>query len=115
MLEKHKFAEFNQKKIFQVNNNLINYLKKKASESELNRYRICLHENEDHKTQEMLICLTGFNYFKTHKHPVEVSESYHMIEGKINIIFFDDNQNFVGKVSLGTGKEENFIYRLWYM
>ena len=39
---------------------------------------------------KMLICLNGFNYSKTHKHPAEVSESYHMIEGKIDIIFFDD-------------------------
>ena len=48
----------------------------------------------------MLICLNGFNYFKTHKHPAEVSESYHMIEGKIDIIFFDDNENIIEKVSL---------------
>ena len=60
----------------------------------------------------MLICLNGFNYFKTHKHPAEVSESYHMIEGKIDIIFFDDNENIIEKVSLGSNKEDNFIYRL---
>ena len=112
MIEKHKFAEFNKKKIFKVDNSIIKYLKKKAFESELNRYRICLHENENHKTQEMLICLNGFNYFKTHKHPAEVSESYHMIEGKIDIIFFDDNENIIEKVSLGSNKEDNFIYRL---
>ena len=35
-----------------------------------------------------------------------------MIEGKIDIIFFDDNENIIEKVSLGSNKEDNFIYRL---
>lgn len=104
-------AEFNQKSIKSISSDDIHYLKKKALETKRQRYRLCLHSDVNHLTQEMIICLKGKNYFRTHKHPLNYSESYYMIEGCIDIYLFDNNGNFLEKVNL-CSNSGSFYYRL---
>ena len=59
----------------------------------------------------MIICLKGSNYFRTHKHPKNFSESYFMIEGIIDIYLFDDAGKLLEKVNLNASKG-SFYYRL---
>ena len=103
-------AEFNQKSIKVISHKQIEYLKQKTLESKRNRYRLCLHSDVDHLTQEMIICLKGNNYFRTHKHPINYSESYFILEG-IDIYLFDDTGNFIEKVKLDS-HGGSFYYRL---
>ena len=110
-------AEFNQSETMTFSSLDIDYLKKKTQNSPRNRYRICLHYSTDHRTQEMIICLKGFNYFRPHKHAQGCSESYHMLEGALDIYFFDDNGKVINVVKLASPNFENrenrdVIYRL---
>lgn len=110
-------AEFNSEPIRPVGSVDIEHLKTMALKSPRNRYRLCLHHDHAHLTQEMIICLKGFNYFPPHRHPGNRSESYHMIEGLMDIYLFDGMGNLTDTVKLaapGTdgGGSRFLMYRL---
>ncbi|WP_394191936.1 WbuC family cupin fold metalloprotein [Pseudoalteromonas atlantica] len=71
-------------------------LKQLAKTSEIGRFRFCLHKDHTASIQEMIICLHGDNYFAPHRHPAGVVESYHMIQGEMDIYTFDDKGLIVG-------------------
>ena len=83
-------AEFNQLPAKSVGKIDIQNLKGMADKSLRKRYRICLHNSTDHPTQEMIICLKYFNYLRPHRHPSRVSESYHLIEGALDVYLFNE-------------------------
>lgn len=93
-------AEFNSESIRSVGSQDIEHLKMMALKSPRNRYRLCLHHDQTHLTQEMVICLKGFNYFPPHLHPGNRSESYHMIEGLMDIYLFDEMGGLIDTVKL---------------
>ena len=113
------YAEFNKKKIISYNLNYLKKLRLKARRNKKNRYRICLHNSTSHLTQEMLISLNGFSYIRPHKHPKNVSESYHLIKGAINIYILDNKGKLIKIIKLREQKYNNkkkshdgFIYRI---
>ena len=53
------------------------------------RARICLHKNDEEMVQEMIIAFCKDSYIRPHRH-IDKSESYHIIEGRIEIIFYND-------------------------
>lgn len=83
-------AEFNQLAAKSVGKIDIKNLKSMADKTTRKRYRICLHNSTDHPTQEMIICLKYFNYLRPHRHPSRVSESYHLIEGALDVYLFNE-------------------------
>ena len=91
-----KKTKFNKNKIFTLDQSLIKNIFKKK----INRYRICLHENEKSPIQKSLIFAKSFNYFRPHIHPVNVSESYTVIKGKLNIYLLDKNKKMIKKIFL---------------
>lgn len=110
-------AEFNSEPIRAVGSLYIDHLKAMAHKSPRNRYRLCLHYDQAHLTQEMIICLNGFNYFQPHLHPGNRSESYHMIEGLMDVYLLDEKGKLIDTVRLaapGTVGAESrpFMYRL---
>ncbi len=113
---KHLESEFNSENYRYMSNKDISYLKKKAIKSKRGRYRLCLHNNTSHKTQEMFICLKKKSYFQPHKHPSKYSESYFMIEGAIDVYLMDNKGNIFEKIELYDNKRTksltNFYYRL---
>ncbi len=110
-------AEFNSEVIRSVDGGYIDHLKMMALRSPRNRYRLCLHHDISHLTQEMIICLRGFNYFRPHLHMDNRSESYHMIKGCMDVYLLDEDGILIEIVRLaapGTvgAEARSFMYRL---
>ncbi|KZN70567.1 WbuC family cupin fold metalloprotein [Pseudoalteromonas luteoviolacea] len=82
--------------VIQLTKGHLDNLKQMAVASEIGRYRYCLHKDHTASIQEMIICLYGDNYFAPHRHPEGVVESYHMIEGEMDVYTFNDNGQIVG-------------------
>jgi cupin fold WbuC family metalloprotein len=96
----------------QISQAQIEELKGMALQAEFKRARICLHPNHQDPIQEMIIAFCKGTYFRPHRHQNK-SESFHMIEGKLAIIFFDDQGAVTRRVVLEAGKSTSpFIYRL---
>lgn len=95
-----------------INYNDIKILKEKISTCQNNRIRICAHQASTDNLHEMLIVITKGSYVRPHKH-INKSESFHMIEGLLDVVVFDDHGNITNIIEMGdptTGK--NFFYRL---
>ena len=76
------------------------------------RARICTHRSNDDALHEMLIAISADSYIHPHKH-INKIESFHIVEGLVDMVVFDDFGGVVDVVELGdvsTGK--NFYYRL---
>ncbi len=104
-------VKFNKKKILLIDNKFIKEIFKKK----FKKYRICLHENEKSNTQENIVFTRGFNYFRTHKHPKKVWESYNVIKGKLNVYLLNNNGKLIKKISLQQNSRDSklpFFYKL---
>ena len=76
------------------------------------RARICLHKNDEEMVQEMIIAFCKDSYIRPHRH-TDKSESYHIIEGRIEIIFYNDNGIEIDKVVLSDKMDEHpFLFRV---
>lgn len=64
-------------------------LKNLALDSSRQRSRVCAHRKVADKVHEMLISLTRDAYIRPHRH-LGKSESFHVIEGLIDVVIFDD-------------------------
>jgi cupin fold WbuC family metalloprotein len=84
-------------------------LKERAAKNPRQRMRICAHRSSDDRLHEMLIVLTGKTYIRPHKH-LNKSESFHLIEGEADAIFFDDAGKVTETIKLGPGRQ--FFYRI---
>ncbi len=87
-------------------------LKKLAMESPLRRSRICLHEDRTDPLHEMIIAFCQDSYVAPHRHH-QKTESFHLIEGQVMIVTFDDAGAPTYRITLGdpaSGKPP--IYRL---
>ena len=56
--------------------------------------RLCLHEDPDALLHDMIVVQYAGQYFRPHKH-LEKNESYHMIEGEMGVVIFDDEGKVV--------------------
>jgi cupin fold WbuC family metalloprotein len=70
----------------------ITLIKDHAISSQKRRSRICLHPSNDALVHEMFIALAGNSYVKPHRH-LKKSESFHLVEGDVGIILFDEIGN----------------------
>jgi cupin fold WbuC family metalloprotein len=68
----------------------IELLKEKAAVNERRRVRLCTHSGVDDRLHEMLIIHERDCYVRAHKHPGK-SESIHVVQGKVDIVFFEDD------------------------
>ena len=76
------------------------------------RARICLHKDDGEMVQEMIIAFCKDSYIRPHRH-IDKSESYHIIEGRIEIIFYNDNGIEIDKVVLSDKIDEHpFLFRI---
>jgi len=98
--------------IVRVGRTDIESLKQQALDNPRQRIRICAHPNTTDRLHEMLIVHTRGAYVRPHKH-LNKSEAVHIIEGEVDMVFFDD----LGKVTevaqlgeYGTGRD--FYYRV---
>ncbi len=90
----------------------IAFLKAQARISSRKRSRICAHRSSEDTLHEMLIAISAHSYIHPHKHTRKV-ESFHIVEGMVDVVVFDDDGTIIDVVELGditTGR--NFYYRL---
>lgn len=104
-------VKFNKKKIFLIDNKFI----KKIFNKKFEKYRICLHQNEQSNTQENIVFTKGFNYFRTHRHPRKVWESYNVIKGRLNVYLLNNEGKLIKKIYLQKNSNNSklpFYYKL---
>ncbi|MDM8535852.1 WbuC family cupin fold metalloprotein [Desulfobacterales bacterium HSG17] len=75
-------------------------LKIKAEEAPLKRARFCMHKSHDDMVQEMIIVFCKDSKVPIHKHHAKC-ESFHMIEGIMEVCFYDDNKKITQTIKLG--------------
>lgn len=86
-------------------------LKVRATTNPRRRIRICAHHSLDDAVHEMLIVLARDCYVRPHKH-VAKSESFHLAEGKVDVILFDESGQITQIVQLGEyGSGSPFYHR----
>ena len=86
-------------------------LKERASRNIRRRIRVCAHQNVNDPVHEMLIVMARGCYIRPHRH-VGKSESFHIIEGAIDLVVFDDVGVVTEIVRLGDySSGDPFYYR----
>jgi len=101
-----KIFKFNEEvlyvedEIVQIDADDIEELKKKAKQNPRKRIRICAHKDTKQDIHEMLIVHEKSCYVHPHKHHNK-TESFHIIEGKADIIIFDESGSIDEIVSMG--------------
>lgn len=87
-------------------------LKQAAVQTPLKRARFCLHHSHDDKIQEMVIAFCRESYVRPHRH-IDKSESFHVIEGELLVVFFNDEGEVIRRIRMGPpGSGLTFLYRL---
>ncbi len=101
-----------EEKIVKIARSDVTELAQAASTSHLGRSRICAHKEATDSLHEMIIALRRESYIRPHKH-FGKSESFHIVQGEVDIIVFDDAGEIYDVIELGEfGSSRNFYYRL---
>lgn len=88
------------------------FLKHQARISPRKRARICAHKTNDDALHEMVIVISADSYIHPHRH-VGKSESFHIIEGEVDVAVFDDTGRLAEVIRLGApASGRAFYYRL---
>jgi cupin fold WbuC family metalloprotein len=98
--------------IIEIGQEQLKKLKEAARQDPLKRARLCLHHNHEDTVQEMVIVFHRDSYVRPHRHKNK-SESFHIIEGALEVVIFDDEGNVDRRVCMGSeGGQNTFLYRL---
>lgn len=90
----------------------IAFLKERAAVSDRQRARICAHKSPDDPLHEMFIAMTSLSYVRPHRHRAK-SESFHVVEGRVDVVLLEDSGDISGVVELGAaGTGRCRYYRL---
>jgi cupin fold WbuC family metalloprotein len=90
----------------------IAFLKSRAGANRNRRSRICLHRTPEERLHSMLIVQQGGGYLRPHLH-VGKCESFHVIEGAVSVVIFDDDGEITSALELGTREDgRTFFYRM---
>ena len=76
------------------------------------RARYCAHSLVDDEVHEMVIYHKEGAYIRPHKH-IGKTESFHLIDGETDVVFFDEKGKIERALSLGVYKSgKSFYYRI---
>ena len=92
-----------------VDRYLIEELKNASLQAGGKNVRLCLHSKPDSLFHSMIVLENRGMYYRPHKH-VEKGECFHIIEGRMGVIAFDDAGETIDACILELG--ENIIYRV---
>lgn len=95
--------------IIRLDYRAIKFIKEKAAYSSRGRARICAHKDAKDILHEMVIAIRSDSYIRPHRHHNKV-ESFHLIEGRADIVILNDDGDILDVVKLGN--EYCFYYRL---
>jgi cupin fold WbuC family metalloprotein len=111
------FVEFNEEVLFtsdpitSVTAKDVAFLKERASQNHRKRVRLCAHRDVEDPVHEMLIVHTKGTYVRPHKHLNKI-ESFHIIEGRLKVVTFDDAGGITDVFSMGDySSGETFFQR----
>lgn len=103
---------FGEDRVIKVARADIEYLKERAQRNPRKRIRLCAHRDLEDKLHEMLIVHVKDTYVRPHKHLTK-SESFHVIEGSVDVIIFDEVGNVVDVIPMGDySSGRRFYYRI---
>ncbi len=85
------------------------FLKAEAFKNPRKRIRLCTHQSTDDNVHEMFIVHVKDAYVRPHKH-INKSESLYLIEGEVDVIFFNDHGEIIKKVEMGSPISGKFFY-----
>lgn len=89
----------------------IAFLKDKVLQAPRGRVRLCAHTGNDDPLHEMIIVMLKSTYIRPHRH-LDKSESFHIIEGAVDIVTLDDQGGISEVIELGEpGSGRNIFYR----
>lgn len=95
-----------------IDKNKINELVNKAKKNIRRRSRFCAHTEESDSLHEMFIVHEKNTYIRPHKH-INKTESFHLIDGEIDVILFNEDGEVLDKVCMGDYKSgKTFFYRI---
>jgi cupin fold WbuC family metalloprotein len=90
----------------------IEALKRGAMANPRRRIRLCAHRGVGDSLHEMLIVHTRDTYVRPHKH-VDKCESFHVIEGDVDVVIFDDEGEVAEVIGMGSVHSgRRFFYRI---
>lgn len=95
-------------KIVKMDQSFLDFIKKQSQRNSKKRARICFHQDINDPIHEMIISAFREGYIRPHKH-LNKSESFHLIEGEMDVIIFDEIGNI--KEIIKMSKDNNFYYR----
>jgi len=83
-----------------------------AAHTTRQRIRLCAHKSTEDRLHEMLIVHARGTYVRPHKH-LHKSESFHVIEGEVDVIVFDDSGELMEVLQMGAYRSGlPFYYRI---
>jgi cupin fold WbuC family metalloprotein len=98
--------------VVEITPDLIVGLKEASTADPLKRARICLHRHREDPVQQMIIAHHRDTYTRPHRHRNK-SESFHILEGRMAVILFDDRGAATRTIVLGpVGSTDPAVYRL---
>ena len=90
----------------------IESLKALAAKNARKRIRLCAHPDIQDNLHEMIIVHARDAYVRPHKH-IGKSESFHVIEGLLLVVVFDDEGSKIEEIPMGyMNSGQPFYYRL---
>lgn len=84
-------------------------LKELAAKNPRQRIRLCAHRETTDKVHEMFIVLSKSAYIRPHKH-LDKTESFFIIKGEADVIFFDEGGNKIKTVAMGPPSKGKIFY-----
>jgi cupin fold WbuC family metalloprotein len=118
MIKKINYEKSNRE-VGYLYNKIINIKKKDIKGLILNsnynpnkKSRFCLHKSKNSKIHEMIIYHKKNYYIKPHKH-LGKHESFHLIKGSADVIFFQDNGKIDKIIKMGEyTSSKTYYYRI---
>ena len=113
-----QFRQFNKEVLYvdedvaKISITDIEALKQKALANDRRRIRLCFHKDVNDPLHEMLIIHTKDTYVRPHKH-FNKSESLYVVEGRADVVIFDEQGNVTQVISAGEySSGRKFYYRM---
>ena len=95
--------------IVRVGKAQISSLKESARTNARHRVRLCTHPGTTDRLHEMMIIHCKDTYVRPHKH-ANKSESFHVIEGFVDVVLFDDAGEILKVISMGDYPSGKMFY-----
>lgn len=90
----------------------IYFLKERSKCNKRKQIRLCTHRDIEDNVHEMIIIHTNGTYVRPHKH-LNKSESFHIIKGFADVIFFNEMGNIAEVIPMGNySSGRKFYHRI---